>query len=712
MNIFMNWVPQTPIAAFTILLLVILTLPPIFERLRLPGLVGLLVAGVVLGPDGLRLLDARTDTMILLSDIGKIYLMFVAGLEIDLDDFRKQRNQSLIFGVATFLFPLAMGAAVGRGFGMDWNAAILTGSLLASHTLLGFPIVNRLGLIGNKAVTATIGATIITDIAALLVLAICISIHAGNFSALSLIGQLLSLAVYALVVLVGFNWAGRQYFKRTGDEQGNQFLFVLLAVFLAALGAQLINIDKIVGAFLVGLAVNDVLKHGPVEEKVIFVGSTLFIPFFFVDMGLVLKLSSLQATLTQDLGLMVAIVGTLFFSKFLAAISVKGLHRYNWNEMLTMWSLSLPQVAATLAAALAGKTAGLLTDAVFNVVILLMLVTAISGPILTAQFARKLPQSAVPSPVTLDNSAVSGSYSLPPVQDVVEQFKVIVPISNPSTERNLIEMASLLASHEAGTIVPLSIAKGHVHMDEPELDFILNRSKSLLAKAMAISQEFQAASQPLVRIDDDVAHGIVRAAREQEASLIVMGWHPTRRIKDRLFGSLIHRVFWSAHCPITVMRLLDEPIHLSRVLVPINNLTPQALRMVRFVQIFAETNRANVTLLHVCDLKTSPLAMQNFETQLLEVLTQFKVQAATTIKIERSDGVAQSIINAAQQHDLVLMRSVRRRTAGGLKVSDVTSQVIPAISCSLILLGEPHYKQRTIDLFGRTRAHVVKKGES
>lgn len=707
MNILLNWIPQTPIVAFTILLLVVLTLPPIFERLRLPGLVGLLVAGVVLGPEGLGFLDAETDTMTLLSDIGKIYLMFVAGLEIDLDDFRKQRNQSLIFGGATFLFPLVMGAVVGRGFGMGWNAAILTGSLLASHTLLGFPIVNRLGVIGNKAVTATIGATIITDIAALLVLAICISIHAGNFSALSLMGQLLSLGIYVLVVVVGFNWAGRQYFKRTGDDQGNKFLFILLAVFLASVGAQVINIDKIVGAFLVGLAVNDVLKHGPVEEKVIFVGSTLFIPFFFVDMGLVLKLSSLKTTLTQDLGLTVAIVGTLFLSKFLAAVSVKGLHRYSWNEVLTMWSLSLPQVAATLAAALAGKTAGLLTDVMFNVVILLMLVTAIVGPILTARFARKLPQPNVPPAATLDPSVVL-QPGLPIVSDSAVQFKVMVPVSNPSTERYLIEMAALLARHESGMIVPLSIAKGQMHMDEPELEKTLSRSKNLLARATAVSQEFQAVAQPIVRIDDDVAHGIVRAAREQEANVIVMGWHPTNLIKDRLFGSLIDRVFWSAHCPIAVMRLQEEPVHLNRVLVPINNLTPQALRMVRFAQIFAESSQAEVTLLHVCDRKTETSAINTFQTQLSEILAQFEFKTPITIKIERNDAVAATIVNTAQTYNLVVMRSVRRRTAGGLQVSDVTSKVIPALSSSLILLGEPHYHPPFMNGVGTDKPELVR----
>ena len=167
--------PKSPVVAFTILLLVILIVPPIFERLRLPGLVGLLAAGIVLGPDGLGILNAESETMKLLSNIGKIYLMFVAGLEIDLEDFRKTKERSLGFGIATFLIPLIFGALVGRFFNFGWNSSILIGSLLASHTLLGFPIVNRLGVTSNQAVTVTIGATIFTDIAALLVLAMCIN---------------------------------------------------------------------------------------------------------------------------------------------------------------------------------------------------------------------------------------------------------------------------------------------------------------------------------------------------------------------------------------------------------------------------------------------------------------------------------------------------------------------------------------------------------
>jgi len=234
---------KEPIVPFAMLLVVILVVPILFERLRLPGLVGLLAAGVVFGPHGLNLLQNDTPTMKLLSDIGLVYLMFVAGLEIDMEQFRKTKYRSMGYGSLGFLVPLLIGVLVSRLFSFEWNAAILIGSLFASHTLLAYPIISRLGVIGNEAVIVTIGATIFTDIASLLVLAICTGIHAGNFSIVKLITLLGSLIIYSAFILIGFDWAGREFFRR-GNEEGNKFLFVLLAVFLAAVGAQLIGVEK------------------------------------------------------------------------------------------------------------------------------------------------------------------------------------------------------------------------------------------------------------------------------------------------------------------------------------------------------------------------------------------------------------------------------------------------------------------------------------
>jgi Kef-type K+ transport system membrane component KefB len=352
-----------PIVPFAILLVVILVVPILFEKLKLPGLVGLLAAGVVLGPNGLNVLQNDLPTMELLSDIGLVYLMFVSGLEVDMEQFRRTKNRSLVFGTFTFIVPLIMGTIVGRVFGFGWNASILIGSLFASHTLLAYPIVSRIGAVANEAVVVTIGATIFTDIGALLVLAVCVAINAGDFTIVRLLTLIGSLVVYSAVVLFGFDRAGKEFFRRSGDEEGNQFLFVLLAVFLSAVGAQLIGVEKIVGAFLAGLAVNDVVGEGPVKEKVVFVGNVLFIPIFFVDLGLLIDLPAFVKSLST-IWLTLAIVVGLILSKFLAAFFAKLVYRYKWNETIAMWSLSMPQVGATLAATLVGYKAGLLTEGV------------------------------------------------------------------------------------------------------------------------------------------------------------------------------------------------------------------------------------------------------------------------------------------------------------------------------------------------------------
>ncbi len=695
----------SPIVAFTLLLLVSLILPPIFERLRLPGLVGLIVAGILLGQSGLGLLNPDTETIELLSDIGKVYLMFVAGLEIDLAEFRKTRDRSLGFGLSTFLVPMIMGTLVGLYFNFGWNAAILIGSLMASHTLLAYPIVQRLGVVRNEAVTVTIGATILTDISALLVLAICVSVDSGDFSLASLVVQLGSLTVYTIAVLFGIRWVGRDYFQRTGDEESNQFLFVLLAVFLASVGAQAINIDKIIGAFLAGLAINDVMGRGPVQEKIEFVGSTLFIPFFFVDTGLLLDIPAFIDTLVRNFGLTFAIVGGLISSKFLAAFTVKWIYHYSWIETLTMWSLSLPQVAATLAAAFVGYETGIIPQSVFNAVIVLMLVTSLAGPLMTERFALQLPSPKVELPQELetwwgsdgldgdaDAASLGANAALAQTrQSSVSEspFTVVVPVANPLTENNLIELAALIARHESGLVVPLSIAKANLHLDDPELDRMLRRGRQLLSRAVEVTERTGAIAHPHLRVDDDVANAISRTAREQDARLIVMGWSDVG-LRSRLFGTVTDSVFWAAHCPVAVARLLDEPMRLKRILVPVKNLLPQSLWTLQFAQLLADTNDSTLTLLHVRDRRTPPDQTETLMAGLGQWLSHSPFQRITETQVVVHDDAATAILQASQTHDLVILRSIRRRTVGGLAVSDVTTQVIQSVTCSVILFGEPY----------------------
>jgi len=683
-----------PIVSFAILLAVILVVPLFFERLKLPGLLGLLLAGVALGPNALRLLTSESETMKLLSDIGLVYLLFVAGLEIDLEQFKATKHRSAGFGFFTFIVPLAAGVLVGRLFGFEWNPALLIGSLLASHTLLAYPIISRLGLVNNEAIVVTIGATIFTDIGSLVVLAICVGIGSGDFSAFELVRLLLSVVIYSAVILFGFNWVGKAFFRRSGNEEGNQFLFVLLAVFVAALGAEVIGVEKIIGAFLAGLAVNSVLGEGPVKEKVIFVGNVLFVPIFFINLGLLINVPVfIQSVLSVWLPL--AIVVALIGSKYIAALLAKLAYRYSWREQITMWSLSMPQVAATLAAAFVGFRAQIITEDVLNSVIVLMLVTSTLGPVITDRAARGLTVKTDSLPFKTD--ANQGDFSLTDSLQTDWNFAsddrkltIVVPVYNPETERNLIEMAALIAQHESGRIVPLSIATGHMHMDAPELNKAIAYSETLITRATELSREFGIEAEPLLRIDDGIAQGISRASREQRAGLIIMGWGENRGLRAQLFGNVIDNVIWASHCPVAVTRLLDSPSTIRRILVPVKTPSQATIRLVRFAQILADANQAEVTLLHVCDRRTPTKRIDWIKSQLEEVVQEHLSQVQSNISIVVSDQIAPAIETASNSVDLVVLRTIRRRIHLDLAIDDVTSELVHQLKCSVVTLGEPH----------------------
>ena len=666
---------REPVFTFALLLGIILLIPPVFEKLRLPGLVGLLAAGVVFGSSGLGLLDSKSETMVLLADIGKIYLMFVAGLEIDMEQFRRTRNRSIVFGAATFAIPLMAGTLVGRIFDFEWNTAVLIGSLLASHTLLAYPIVKRLGVVNDEAVTVTIGATIFTDIGALLVLAICLGVNQGDFTALDL-GKLLGfLIIYALVVLLGLDRLGRAFFRRSKNDEGNQFLFVLLAVFVASVSAQLVGVEKIVGAFLAGLAVNDVIGNGPVKEKVEFVGSVLFIPIFFVDMGLLLDLKAFQDVF-RSIGIPLSIVAALVISKFLAAFVAKLIFRYSWQQTITMWSLSLPQVAATLAAALIAFQAQIINERVFNSVILLMLVTAVAGPLITSHSAARLTSTDVAEPET-GNLEVEKHKS-----------RVVVPVYNPKTERYLLELASLLVKKDAGEIVPLAIAKAQARLDSPQLNNAIERSRNLLAQAQKVSEELGITAQPQLRIEYDVAQGITHLSREVDANLILLGFGNTTNFRSRLFGSVINSVLWSAHCSVVVARLLDSPLKIKRILVPVENINIIGLRPAQIAQSLVG-KETEITLLHACPTQTTKERKAVLHKRLDRVAEQYFPGVAVDIQVTAQNNV-RAILNASRHCELVILRSQRQRIGvNSFTLGTTTEPLLNNLNCSIILLEEP-----------------------
>ena len=674
---------REPVTTFVLLLAIVLVTPPLFERLKLPGLVGLIAAGVLFGSSGLGWLNADAEIMKLFSEIGKIYLMFVAGLEIDLALFQRTRDRSIGFGLLTFAIPLVGGIAIGLLFGFGWLAAVLIGSLLASHTLLAYPIVQRLGIVGDEAVTVTVGATIFTDIGSLLVLAICLGINQGDFSALKLLTLLGSLGLYAIAVLFGLKQLGQIFFRKTGKDEGNQFLFVLLSVFLCALVAQLIGVENIIGAFLAGLAINSVIGDGPVKEKTEFMGSVLFIPMFFVAMGLLLDLQAFSSILSF-VELPLLIVGVLLLTKGLASLGARQLFGYSWPQTWTMWSLSIPQVAATLAAALVGYEAEIINSQVFNSIILLMLVTAVLGPLVTARAGRDLVVQEA-----FDESEVFDW--LPPPSDMPESFAVVVPVYNPNTEQWLIELAATVARYKNGRVIPLAIALAQPQMDSPQLAKALARSRQRLEAAQAISAGLEATIDPRLRIEYNVAQAVSHVSREENANLILLGMGRRSRLRPQLFSNIQDTVLWSAHCPVVVARLLDSPASFKTILLPIENLSPSVLRSLRFAQVLASTHQAKITLLHVYHPRASDIRQTRLRKQ-IELLVERLPAAETPIEVQllASDNVVSAIVKTARNYDLTLLRLQRRRVGNGLTLGASTTPLIDQIKGSIILVGEPH----------------------
>jgi len=371
----------------------VLAVPRIAKRYRLPPEVGLILSGVLFGPHVLDLFSEHRPVVEFFGDLGKLLLMFFAGLEINLALFRKARVRSVSFGILTTTLPLLLGTVVGNWLGYGLVPAIVIGSLLASHTLLGSPIVRRLGATNLEPITITVGATVLSDTLSLVVFAVCVSTFVSGFSVSSLAIQLVEIAVFVPLVLVGLSRVGVWVLKRVEDEEETYFLFVLGMLAASALLAQLVNLPGIVGAFL---AVNAAVRQKPATDKLEFFGRSLFIPVFFIGTGFYIDPPLFVQSIIDNFPAVVGIIAALLAGKWIAAQVAGGLFRYSSAARMTMWSLTLPQVAATLAATLVAfhtfNQSGerLLDERMLNVVLVLVLTTSVLGPVLTQRFATRL----------------------------------------------------------------------------------------------------------------------------------------------------------------------------------------------------------------------------------------------------------------------------------------------------------------------------------
>ncbi|HCX54961.1 MAG TPA: sodium:proton antiporter, partial [Synechococcus sp. UBA9887] len=684
-----------PLGVFALLVAISAAVPPLIRRLGLPDLVGLLLAGVLIGPHALQWVDTDSETVRLLSDLGAVYLLFTMGLEIDLEEFNRVKRRSFIYGLLILLIGVATGVSIGWMAGFAGVSCLLLGALMATHTPLGYPIVRSYGAQKDEAVVVSVGSTIFTDIVALLLLAVGLGLGKGDLSGAGLTWLLVKIGLFALMVVLGIRWLGQRLVIRGINDENRMVLAVLVALFLASLGAELAGVEKIVGAFLAGLAVNSVLPEGRVKEQVIFIGSVLFIPIFFIDLGLLLDVGSLGESLSnyQFTGLM--LVGAIG-GKGLASWISGALFGYRRSQILMMWSLTMPKVAATLATAFIGFQAGLLNQMVLNAVLAVMVVTATLGPILTERSVTRLTedrQGMVPTSFGEEAATADG------VSEVVQRpLRIVVPIANPGNEGGLLNIASRLLRGSAGgegLLLPLAMVNPSLEEVRGGLNRAVVAARGRLAAAAAIGSSLQVPTRTLLRLDEDIAGGMSRTALEQSADLLLIGAGRADQLRAWFLGDIVDGVCRTAHCPVVVVNLGRQRVTaLSRILVPIKDLSASAREQfelaLRVINTAALEERTRITLLHVHDPRFSGQDRRWMEEQLIRWRPQGIPAERFHIVIVRGPGIDVAIHRLSREHDLVILRTQRRRVAGlPIPGSDRTSKLISQLPCAAMVISDP-----------------------
>lgn len=535
-----------PILIFSVVLFIILLAPALLKRIRTPGIIGLIIAGILVGPHGFNLL-LRDASIVLFGTVGLLYIMFLAGLEVDLNDFKKNRNRSLVFGALTFSIPMTIGVLAGHYLlGFPWISAILLASMFASHTLLAYPLASRLGINRNEAVTVAVGGTIITDTAALLVLAVIAGSTQGELNGEFWMRLAISFSVFVFLVLWLFPKVAGWFFKNGQADGGAQYIFVLAVVFSAAFLAELAGVEAIIGAFLAGLALNRLIPHtSPLMNRIEFVGNTLFIPFFLIGVGMLVDLRVLfQGTEALLVAATMVVVAT--GSKWLAAFFTQKIFGYSLNERNVIFGLSNAQAAATLAAVLIGFNLGLLNENVLNGTIIMILATCFISSFVVDRFGRRL--------------AVTESEKAPVLGEAPE--RILVPIANPATIEPLMDLAILIKNPKSSEpIYPLVVVKD----DESAKEKIAANSK-MLERAVRHASATESRVQVVSRVDLNVAGGIARAIKELMITEVVIGWNGHVGAREWVFGSVLDNLLERSRQMIMVSKIV-QPLNLVKKIV-------------------------------------------------------------------------------------------------------------------------------------------------
>lgn len=541
--------PEAPLVEaawiFTTVMALVLFVPIIAERVRIPPIVGLVVAGMLVGPGVAGLLEYE-GFMEILGEAGLLYLMFLAGLELDLDDFEEYRGHSIRFGSLGFLIPMLIGTAGIFAMGLDLLAAILMAAAWASHTLLVYPTFRRHGTVENRAVATSVGATIFTDTAALLVLVVVIRAQVGDLDVTFWGSLIAALGLLVVLTLWALPRVGRWFYAEHARKGNPRFMFALVVLFGAAAAAELGGLEAIIGAFLAGLGMNRLVPTGSaLMERVDLFGETFFIPLFLLSVGLLIEPAALADP--HQLALAAGFIAVVAGSKFLAAWSSGRWFGWERGEIGAAYSLTVAQAAATLAIVIVGIDAGVLDGDLVNATVLTILVVSVLASWLGERYAPALPHS--------ERERALGEV-------------VVVPVARPAAVRGLNRIAADVARADGGYVVPLTVASPASSPDG------IQRAREMNEEAQGIILETGGEAEPVLRIDASPESGILNTLVEHDGSMLILGWAGHRSRRREIFGSIIDGVLAEAPLPTLVVRPdgESEPERVV-VLVTASNLT-------------------------------------------------------------------------------------------------------------------------------------------
>ena len=521
-----------PVLKFLLILLIILAAPLLLNKLRIPHLLGLIIAGAIIGPHGFNLV-LRDSRIILSGTAGLLYIMFLAGLEIDMADFKRNSTKSLAFGMYTFLIPMILGTVVGIWV-LRFNVltSVLLASMFASHTLIAYPIISKLGISKNKAVSITVGGTMITDTLALLVLTIIVGMATGQVNDMFWIRLGVSILIFALIVLFGFPFIGRWFFKHVHDNI-SQYIFVLVMVFLGSFLAQVAGMEAIIGAFLSGLALNHLIpQSSPLMNRVEFVGNAIFIPFFLLGVGMLIDYRTFFTSFeTIKVGLIMIIVATA--AKYIAAWMPQKTFHLSTDQRSVIFGLSNAQAAATLAAVMVGynvitgtdangEPIRLLNESVLNGTILMILVTCT-----IASFAAQKGAHNIAAQDISDKE-----------ENKKESEHILIPVSNEETVEELVNLSLAIKSPQnKNGLFALKVIDNH-HSDEKAL----KQSRRVLQTAVNTAAATDTQMKDLLRYDLSVSNAIASVVKEREITDLVVGLHKEKDIPAAFLGHIVESV--------------------------------------------------------------------------------------------------------------------------------------------------------------------------